>query len=241
MKQSDLVNYVMHRRVVIDLLASAIKHNDEGKFSKEDLIHELIVPMRFTSDDHEFKRQNLWLVDERLAFHHYLASDKPLSSNPTTSDSSGKEPDIASLRIFDNPMLVGESQAQQASISIVEIKRPMRKDFKAGEDEEKDPILQSLGYLRRLRKGAATREGRPIPNAEKIPGYLYIIADFTTHLQTCCRLHQLQRTADGLGYFGYHRDEEFNAYIQVVSFDGLVVAATEKNRAFFDQLGLPSK
>lgn len=241
LKQSDLVNYVMHRRIVIDLLSVAVEQKNDGKFSREDLIHELIVPMRTTSDDFEFRRQNLWLVDERLAFHHYLASDKPLATNPTTSDTSGKEPDVASLRIFDNPLLVGEQKHPQASITVVEIKRPMRKDFQAGESEEKDPILQSLGYLKRLRRGAATRDGRPIPNAEKIPGFIYIVADFTNHLQDCCKLHQLQKTSDGMGYFGYHRDEAFNAYIQVVSFDGLVASATERNRAFFDQLGLPAK
>lgn len=30
------------------------------------------------------------------------------------------------------------------------------------------------------------------------------------------------------------------AYIEVMSFDGLVNAATERNRAFFDKLGLPT-
>ena len=42
-----------------------------------------------------------------------------------------------------------------------------------------------------------------------------------------------------MGYFGYHRDEAYNAYIQVISFDGLVSSAKERNRAFFDKLGLP--
>jgi hypothetical protein len=54
-------------------------------------------------------------------------------------------------------------------------------------------------------------------------------------------MHQLQITADGMGYFGYHHDESYNAYIQVVSFDGLVESAKERNRAFFDEMGLPSK
>lgn len=43
-----------------------------------------------------------------------------------------------------------------------------------------------------------------------------------------------------MGYFGYHPSAYYNAYIQVISFDGLVAAATERNRAFFDRLGLPS-
>ena len=87
--QSDLANYVAHRRAVIDLLDFAIKRQEDGKFVREDVIHELIVPMRCTSVDSEYQRQNLWLVDERLAFHHFLASDIPLTSNPTTASTSG--------------------------------------------------------------------------------------------------------------------------------------------------------
>ena len=241
LRQSDLANYVAHRRAVIDLLDFAIKRQEDGKFVREDVIHELIVPMRCTSVDSEYQRQNLWLVDERLAFHHFLASDIPLTSNPTTASTSGTEPDIASIRVFENPLLVGEQSLQQASITVVEIKRPMRQGYQAGQREEKDPILQSLGYLRRLREGACTVKGRPIPNAEKIPGFVYVLADLTNSLMDCCKLHQLQMTADGMGFFGYHSDESYNAYIQVMSFDGLVGAAKERNRAFFDRLGLPSK
>ena len=116
----------------------------------------------------------------------------------------------------------------------------MRCDFKPGASEEHDPILQALGYLRRIREGAKTKNGRPIPNADKIPGFVYVVADLTPHLRGCCELHHLKPTAEGMGYFGYHPSPIYNAYIQVMSFDGLVTAATERNRAFFDQLGLPT-
>ena len=49
---------------------------------------------------------NLWLIDERLAFHTYLASDKPLSAMPITGSKSGKEPDICVLNVYDEPLLV---------------------------------------------------------------------------------------------------------------------------------------
>ena len=232
LKQSDLASYVAHRRVVIDLLDFVIKQQENGTFVREDVIHKLIVPMRATSADTEYQRQNLWLIDERLAFHDFLASDVALTSNPTTSSTSMKEPDIATLRVFENPLLVGEGAPQLASITVIEIKRPMREGFQAGEEESKDPILQSLGYLRLLREGAKTVNGRPIPNAAKIPGFVYVVADLTDSLIDCCKLQQLQATADGMGYFGHQRDESYNAYIQVISFDGLVAAAKERNRAF---------
>lgn len=238
LKQSDLANYVAHRRYVLDLLNFAIKKQSDGKFVREETIHRLIVPMQITSSDIQYRHQNLWLIDERLAFHHFLASDKPLSSNPTTSSTSGKKPDIAALKIFDNPLFFG-NQEPHASITVIEIKRPMRNGFAAGGGEETDPILQALGYLRRLRDGASTINGRPIPNADSIPGFIYVLADFSEKLLDCCRLHQLQKTVDGMGFFGYQRDEAYNAYIQVISFDGLIASANERNRAFFDKLGLP--
>jgi hypothetical protein len=241
LKQSDLANYVTHRRIVLDLLEAAMYKDDNGKFSREDTIHELIVPMRKTSDDYEFRRENLWLIDERLSFHDFLASDKPLSVLPITSNDSGKQPDIVALRLYDAPFLVAEKGPPPASLTVIELKKPMRKGYVAGKNEKSDPILQALNYLSRLRQGAATRKGRPIPNADQIPGFIYVIADLTEDLIASCDLYQLTRTSDGMGYFGYHPKPAFNAYIQVISFDGLLKGAKERNRAFFDKLGLPSR
>ena len=41
-----------------------------------------------------------------------------------------------------------------------------------------------------------------------------------------------------MGYFFYHKT--YDAYVEVVSFDRMVNAAQERNRAFFDKLGLPA-
>ena len=48
----------------------------------------------------------------------------------------------------------------------------------------------------------------------------------------------LTPTHDHLGYFGYN--PHYRAYLEVVSFDRLVNAAKERNKAFFDELGLPT-
>ena len=53
-----------------------------------------------------------------------------------------------------------------------------------------------------------------------------------------CEYANLRPTHDRLGYFGFN--EPNKAYIEVISFDRLVNAATERSRAFFDRLGLPS-
>lgn len=114
-----------------------------------------------------------------------------------------------------------------ASITVVEIKRPMRNDAKAGED--KDPIEQALGYLKRVRDGKVkTPTGRPINTPSEIPGYCYVIAVLTPSIIERCEILDLTKTHDGMGYFGFHK-----AYIEVISFDRLVTLAKERNRAFF--------
>lgn len=237
-KKSDLANYVSHRKVILDILEKAIQKGQDGKYAREDLIHSLIMPMRTDSNQVMPDSCNLWLLDERLAFHNYLASDKTLCSMPITMSSEGKEPDICALNVFDNPLLVSEGEKLPlASIVVVEIKRPMRNDAAAGETD--DPIEQALGYLDRIRRGEIqTASGRPIPNSENIPGYCYAICDITPSVKKRCELHGFTPTADHLGYFDYNPN--LRAYIEVISFDRLVNAAKERNKAFFDKLGLPT-
>lgn len=239
LKKSDLAGYVSHRRVIIDLLRAATERDADGNYAREEVIHQLIMPMGKTSNDLLPDSANLWLVDERLAFHDYLASDIGLRSMPISGSESGKEPDILALNVFDNPILVSEEDnIPLASIVVIEIKRPMRNDAKEG--EEKDPIEQALGYLERIREGKTrTHSGRPIPGSESLPGYCYILCDITPSIQKRCKMHDAILTSDGMGYFYYNKN--YKAYVEVMSFDRLVNSAMERNRAFFDKLGLPSK
>jgi hypothetical protein len=238
LKKSDLANYVSHRKVIIDLLQKSIERLENGKYAREDMIHELIMPMRKDSSEVFLDSCNLWLIDERLAFHNYLASDKTLNAMPITGNESTKEPDLLSLRVFDNPLLVNDQTSfPLTSITVVEFKRPMRNDMREG--EEKDPIDQALGYVERIREGQAkTKSGLLIPRNHDIPAYCYVVCDLTSTMIKRCKNFSLTMTADGMGFFGYNPN--YKAYIEVISFNQLVKAAKERNRAFFDKLGLPS-
>lgn len=237
-KRSDLANYISHRRVVIDLFEMATRRQDDGTYAREDMLHGLIMPMRRDSTEVSLDSCNLWLIDERLAFHDYLASDKRLDKISITGSDEAKEPDIVGLRTFDNPILTAESERlPPASLVVIELKRPMRNDARQG--EEKDPIEQALGYLDRIRKGeVTTTSGRPIPRSDHVPGFCYVLCDLTPSIKRRCRLHDAIRTSDGLGYFFYNK--AFSAYVTVMSYDQLLNSAKERNRAFFDKLGLPS-
>ena len=245
-KQSDLAAYVAHRRVVIDLLRKAMKIQEDGKYAREEVLHSLIMPMGTTSEDLESLRgSNLWLIDERLAFHqHYLGSDKSLASIPVTGAGGGKEPDLVGLNLYDwvheNPHAFSDTDdEQQPAITIVEIKRPMKGGHRVG--EESDPIEQAFGYLERIRSGGVLdNTGRDIPNAAKIPAHVYVIADLTPSLKKRCEYAGLKPAPDGMSYFGFNDSPTVRAYTEVVSFGGLLTHATQRNSAFFEQLGLPS-
>lgn len=245
-KQSDLAAYVAHRRVVIDLLRKAMTIQEDGRYAREEVLHSLIMPMGTTSEDLESLRgSNLWLIDERLAFHqHYLGSDKSLASIPVTGAGGGKEPDLMGLNLYEwvheNPHAFSDTDdEQQPAITIVEIKRPMKGGHRAG--EETDPIEQAFGYLERIRGGGVLdRSGRDIPNAATIPAHVYVIADLTPSLKKRCEYAGLKPTPDGMSYFGFNDSPTVRAYTEVVSFGGLLSHAAQRNSAFFEQLGLPS-
>lgn len=238
-KQADLAKYVSHRRVVIDLLEVALRRQADGKYVKEEVIHELIMPMGKEFSDISPLSNNLWLIDERLAFHNYLASDKSLKSMRITGAQETIEPDIVALNVFNTPMLVNdENRSPQGSLVVIEIKRPMRNDAKYGDED--DPIQQCLNYLVKMREGGMTTEdGRPILNANSMPGFCYVICDLTEKMKKVCVGHDLTVTSDGAGYFGYHR--HYQAYIEVISFGRLTDMARQRNQAFFTKLGLPTK
>lgn len=236
-KQSDLASYVLRRKLVLEYLEKSLLADENGKYKKEALVHNLIIPMGIESDDLVEDESNLWLIDERLAFHNYLASDKKISSMAICPDNdSRKEPDLLSLKVFNNPVLINnDSSVAMASISVVEFKRPMRDDMSEGED--KNPIEQTLLYVKRIRNGTVkTKDGRLIPENQNIPAFCYVIADLTPTMKERCELASLRITSDGLGYFGYN--STYNAYIEVISFDKLLSSAKERNQAFFNKLGL---
>lgn len=138
------------RRTVLDILARLIRSDDQGKYGREDAIHSLLIPMRTDSNEISTDVSNLWIIDERLAFHDYLASDKTLKSMPISGSNSTKEPDVLATRFVNAPLLAAEGKTLPLpSIVVVEIKRPMRNNA----SEAKDLIQQCLDYVKRVRAG----------------------------------------------------------------------------------------
>jgi hypothetical protein len=230
--RADLARYVCHRKAIIEFLQKQLTLQDDGKYRREDRIHSIIFPRGKTSDEVLFEEHNLWLVDERLVFHVFLSSDKPIRQLGVLENQSKKEPDIL---IFDKALALAEARdVPFSSITVIEFKKPQRDDY----SEKENPLTQVAKYIDEIRAGkATTTAGRPMPIPQNLPFYCYIICDITPSLKEWARLFELQDTPDSLGFFGYKRS--FNAYFEIISYSKLVADAEKRNKIFFQKLGLP--
>lgn len=221
--QAQLTHYVVLRKVVIDMFDRALKLNDQDRHELEETVHNIIYPIKSDSNETLYDSHNLWLIDEKLSYNAYLASDKPL----TTGD---KRPDIL---IYDNPVALRSGDDASNPISVFELKRPGRKNY----PEDEDPIKQVLEYVNRIRSGGfTTPENRPVNVTDSTPAYGYVICDLTKKIRELCDFHQLTLSPDNEGYFGYHN--KYQVYIQVISFDKLLKDTRLRNRILFSKLGI---
>lgn len=233
--KSDLARYVCHRRAVLDFLHRQLSIDEDGKFRREDRVHQVIFPMRKTTSDVLLGNHNLWVLDEKLVYHAYLASDKPLSSMPDIAIKSNKEPDIL---VFDKACAFATGEPPYSAVSIIEFKRPMRSDYN---HEKNNPFVQIRRYITEIREGKArTPAGRDIPVIGKdVPFFCYLVCDPDPKLDELALDFELMRTPDKQGFFGWKR--EYNAYIEVVSYSKMLMDAKKRNVAFFDKLALPTR
>lgn len=228
---AELARYIAHRKAILAFLEASIKRQDDGKYQLERALHRVVLPLKTTSDDVPPERMNLWVLDERLVYHHYLASDTPLRrmTNVATIQSSDR-PDIV---IFNGPAAFVEATPPFPSVTLIEFKRPVRDDY----TDEENPISQVYKYVETIRTGKALdRHGRPINIPEKTPFFAYIVCDITPTLTRQARFFTLRQTHDAAGFFGYN--ESLGVYVEIMSFDKLLGDAKKRNAVLFEKLGI---
>lgn len=235
LSKASLSEYVIRRKTILDLFEIALEWDENEKYKKEDIIHSLICPMRHTSNEIPFDEMNLWIIDEKLAYHSFLASDKKIKSLPVVNSDSDDRIDIA---VFDQAISYSSEKDHFDSISIIELKRPGRNDYSAS-GKDKDPIEQVLRYVKEIREGKAKlANGRDFGNVEHTPFYCYIIADLSDSLKDRAETAGYTKTPDGEGYYGYNHNR--NAYVEIISYRKLLRDAQKSNRVLFDKLFSPS-
>ncbi|RYX79145.1 hypothetical protein EON76_00240 [bacterium] len=222
----DLIQHVVLRKAVIDLFAEALKWDEQQKYRKEDAVHNIIFPMHNTTDEIKYDEHNLWMIDERLSFHDYAASDITV-----VDKKRDKRPDIV---VFDRPILVRDSNTLDNPITVIEFKKPMRTGYK---DDDADPLRQIRGYVDKIRSGQYRgRNGRAVKASAHTPAYGYVIADLTPKVIEFCRDAQLVEDPDQNGYHGYH--SQWHIYFEVISFDKLLSNAELRNKILFHKLNI---
>lgn len=227
---SVLADYTVRRKIVLDLLEKRLQYKADGtmKHHSEEALHSFIVPMRVTNKDVHVDKHNLWIVDDKLTYYEYWASDKAIKKIVSEHASSDR-PDVllfAGRSAYHRP---GTDQP----VVIVEFKKPVRNEY----DEEENPFVQIYSYIEDLQNGKILdKDGGQIQEVTAdTPFFCYIIADFTPNMRKWLRLAQINvPLPGGGGFYGYNSD--YRAFVQALSYKYVLKDARLRNEAFFKQL-----
>lgn len=226
-----LAQYVAHRKIILDLFEKALSSNSDGRYPLEKILHQIIFPMRSSTDDTLYSQQNLWLLDERLNSYGVIHSDRQLRSTDGLGSDSALRPDLIA---FDQEYLLGDGPQPLNSLTVVEFKRPMRDDY----TDEVNPLNQVFAVIEKVRSGTKLdANGRPIAVASpNIPTTCYVVCDLTPKLKQVLKERDATLLPDGQGFYGYSRN--YNAYYEVLDYGKVLRDAQRRNGALFDKLKL---
>jgi len=230
--KSDLIHYVVNRKLVLDYFKDLLRRNKDWNFSLEKELHNVIYPMWKDSSNINYEEHNLWLLDERLVFSHYIESDKKISKkNSKLKNKSNKEPD---LLIFNNGIEIYRNWDNNFSnpITIFEFKRPKRTSYW----EWDNPVIQVAKYLKEIREWKHEMPDwyEKIKVDDNTPAYWYIIADITDKIKDFAEQTSLTSSPDKEWYFWYL--PSYKIYIEIISYNKLVKDAELRNSILFKKL-----
>ena len=252
-EKGALAQYVVERKLVIELLRARRQIDlKKSEHQSEAIIHEIFCPLGTTSDVLDYDDHNLWLLDDRLAYYSYIASDRPIQSfardaaDPSTLEleertelneigaySEKCEPDLA---IFRRPMLFRRTNTPDPVV-IVEFKAPGKVKYSGAVGD--NPVWQIRKYIESLiGKECYNFEGSRISDINKgTPFHCYLVAESSRQLDELLRAHGIFKpTPDGNGRFGYL--EDLDAYFEFIPYDQVLENARLRNEAFFKRLNL---
>lgn len=223
-----LADYIIHRRVILNLFENGLHIQENGKFNKEKYMHDLIYPMRTSSDLIDYESHNLWLIDETLSYSKYITSDIPFDNNPVEVRTD--------ILLLDRPVVVVDDSNEGTiydTITIFELKRPMRDDYTYSDN----PINQLYEYVQKIKAGKAKdMNHRLIRTSVTTKFFLYAICDITPTLKNLLDQQGFIPTPDNMGRYQYN--DILHSYFEVLSYDKVLNEAKKRNRILFNKLGL---
>ncbi len=229
--KDKLADLMVKRKSIIKLFRKYLEWREDENYMLEKDLHNIIFTMGADSENQPYEYHNLWLLDERLAFHSFTASDKQLRSNKKLESDSQKEPD---LFVYDIPCAYSDNPDKINSLVLFEFKRPGR-NMDTPEDRKLDSQLEEY-FLDLSKAKAKNSKGRYINIQKETPKYGYIVCDLQQDLITY--------NTDWNGFKKtpyntlYKVNPELNLYYEVIDYNNLVDFAEKRHEIFFRALGI---
>lgn len=226
--KNDLIHYVSMRKCVLDLFGKALEIDELGKYRSEGEVHDIIMPRRHNSENLNYEQHNLWLLDERLNFTEYVASDLPIDGN---------QGDRSDVTIFNRRIAFRGDNIASNPITIFEFKKPQRHNF-ADASSDDDPVQQIIRYVNQIRNGKyKTPKGRNISVSENTNFYGYVVCDLSKKISEWLRTEKnFSMMPDGLGWFQWFGN--IRLYMEVICWTKVLADAEMRNKVFFHKLGI---
>ena len=226
--KNDLTHYIVFRRKILDIFRRSLELDESGGYSSEGVVHDIIFPRKGDTEVTSFDDHNLWLIDERLNFTKYVASDVSLN---------GKNTGRPDLLAYNSRVLFRGDNDPSNPITIFEFKRPQRDDF-VNQSSSEDPVQQIVRYVNKIRDGEyKTPKGREMRVAENTPFYGFVVCDLTPKVKTWLeREKDFKPMPDRLGWFQWMGN--INLYVEVISWDKILKDAHMRNKVFFQKLDI---
>lgn len=227
--KNALASYVVYRKDVIELVEHTRSETDDGKVKLEDELHDIVFQRFEDSYSKSFFEHNLWLIDERLSFFSYVASDRT-----SLGKKRQKGEKVADLAAFDECLILTQGENRDVLV-LIEFKRPLRDDYKRGFVKD-DPVEQVYVTAESIRERGSFKStaGSLINISAGTRIYGYVIADLTPTLKKVCVGRDMTQSWDGQGYYDFHKT--FDTFVEVISYDKMITDARKRNAAFFKVL-----
>lgn len=229
-EQRQLTEYILRRKLALDVLEVLIrkirKNKDKHLYHLEGTLHQFICPMRVRGDDYrkiEYTDHDLWIIDERLAFARYFASDVTFSQLIEESKNT-ERPDLLIFDKIHGLGIPGEDPLER--VMLIELKHPNREDY----EDKYLPGNQIMRYLDELSDSTISAyNGEDLRISKDCVFHCFVVADIVGKLKVHTR--GWETTSNGRGKWMALKGD-YRGSIEIIEWKDLIKDARSRNRAF---------
>ncbi len=227
--KSELVSYVIRRKLIIDLLRKMLSYENADQYFKENRLHKLFFPMKSDDLNIDYEKHNLWLIDERLAYSYRFFSDEPIKKIFIDSKDTQRPDGLFLDTISFSDSLNGTA----SNVTIVEFKRPGRDDY----SDKDNPFSQIYQYIDAIKGKTAKGVNGDIINVDDNTKFVaYVIADLTETLKNQMRRQNLKPSSNHDTYFSYN--EGYQVFFEVIPYNVILDNSVKRNDVFFKKISI---